>query len=121
MSNPKPAILPTSQESGHVTVEMMRVGQAGYIHRWVMEVDAENQCWLKAEYSVEPRPFDVFGSPVDLGIARRDDGYHVWMYPDERWSPRRELERLRHVPVTALHYWPPKATVQKRGWLNWGV
>jgi len=66
------------------TVSDMVEGEAAYIRKWGMWVDAEHRCWLHPDYPVRPIP----SATATMRIERRRDGYHVWApLGDSTWEP----------------------------------
>jgi hypothetical protein len=86
------------------TVAGMSRGDTAYTAPWAMWVDTERNCWLHPKYKVMPAP----RGSVRMRIELREDGYHIWAPPAERWSPQAQpgyaaSADVEYLPVAEVH------------------
>jgi hypothetical protein len=96
------AILPEDFEQD--TIDAMMTGDGGYTVPWAMWVDDKRQCWLHPKYTIQAHT----GGTVQMRVERRDDGYHVWLVPGEKYTPSVEHgyvspRDLEFIPVVEAH------------------
>lgn len=95
----KQAQLPEGAGYERPKLANMALGDVAYTTGWAMEVDGDRACWLRPNYSAEPRP----GGTVSMRVERRVDGFHVWPARGYAYDigdvPQRDA-----LPVAELHY-----------------
>jgi hypothetical protein len=101
-SRTRHAILPEDYEEA--TIDSMVTGERGYTVPWAMWVDADRNCWLHPKYTIHA---DTCGT-VQMRVELREDGYHVWLVPGEKYQPRASPgycspEDTEYLPVVELH------------------
>jgi len=92
----KHATLPA--EAFERTIADLRVGESGWTVPWAMDHDEERRCWLNPRHTISQEP----GGTVQMQVARREDGYHVWLAPDYRYHPNSNPGK-GYLPVVELH------------------
>jgi hypothetical protein len=98
----KQAMLPASMEE--FTLDSMDTGDVVYTVPWAMWVDQERRCWLHPKYTAHHSP----GGTVQMRVQLQEDGYHVWLVNDHRYSPSgrpgfMSPTNTEYLPVAELH------------------
>lgn len=96
------AVLPEDVEE--YTLSSMNTGDVAWTLPWGMWVDRARRCWLHPSYPAESQP----GGTVQMRVELREDGYHVWLPADQRYSPQDQPayvspRDLEYLPVVELH------------------
>ncbi|WP_109527184.1 MULTISPECIES: hypothetical protein [Nocardia] len=77
-------------------------GESGSISTHVVQVDSDMSVWLDGNALVD--------NEFDLGVVRRDDGYHLVLASEEQQLSRstRGLMSGFRIPVVEIHVAEPK-------------
>jgi len=79
------------------TIASMKPGRPYYTVPWAMQADENGALWLRRGYTA----WDCPGGTAQMRVERRDDGYHVWPVPGERYAPE-ALHGQRFISVAVL-------------------
>jgi hypothetical protein len=85
----------------------MQVGDEGRSPSWALKVDRHLNCWLPADTM-------CYRSAIGGGqihIARRDNGFHVYVPPGYGITPNEVDLKKEWVPVAEIHDWAGRIPV----------
>lgn len=79
------------------TLSSLKVGQTGFTVPWALRVDGDRLLWLKPSYWISSHPHGT----ASMEVQRLEDGYHVRLPKNHRWSIQEGFEPDQ-IPVTGL-------------------
>jgi hypothetical protein len=80
------------------TVGRMKIGSAGFVTSWSIEMDGERKGWISADTTVHAAP----GGTVDTEIRRTRAGLEAWIAPGATYEVRPKPRRA--LPIVKFHF-----------------
>lgn len=97
----KQAKLPLDRQE--INISRMPMGKVFYTVHWAMWVDLDRNLWLNPEYNFREKPEGT----ASMAIIRNEDGYHVKIKDDEKYSPVEQPSysqtNRKWIPVSTLN------------------